>query len=85
MVPTARLLNRSPTTRTASGEAIDQKMACAAATMRRAPTSSANEGASAEATCPAANSTITATSRRFRLKRDANTMSGTESSATAHA
>lgn len=71
--------------RTANGEAIDQKTACAAATMRRAATRSSNVGASAEATCPAQNTPSTPTMRVLGGTRLATSMSGSESTATAAA
>ena len=85
MTPTATPLCFSPTTRTASGEAMDQNTAWAAATMRRAPTSRENDGASAEATCPAAKRAMEASSTALRLNREASTMRGIDKSATAHA
>ena len=76
---------RSPAMRQVTGVAMDQKTAWAAATRRRAATSSGKLGAAAEATCPAKNVAITTSMRRFISIRDPRTMSGTESSMTAHA
>ena len=79
--PAARLRAR----RAAITDAIDQKMACAAATTKRASTRMGKVGATAERNCPHANSAITASNRRRRSKREANTISGKESSMTPQA
>ena len=75
----------SPTTRTANGEATDQKMACAQATSRRANTSATKLGATAEQNCPAANTAMMASMSCLGLKRLAKIMSGSDSTMTAQA
>ena len=76
---------RAPATRVAMTEAIDQNMACAQATSRRDSTRTGNDGAAAEQTCPIPNSATTKRSRRLNSMRDAATMSGSDSRATAQA
>ena len=73
------------TTRTANGVATDQKTAWDAATTRREATSSSKLGATADPTWPAQKTASTQTMSAFGETWLAASMSGSESSATAHA
>ena len=67
------------------GEAMDQNTAWALATTRRAPTSSAKLGATAESSCPRPNTPITASMSPLNANREASIMSGSDNTSTASA